>query len=181
LRSFSKRTVDALKPADKSFIAYDAALEGLGVRVRSSGAKSRVIEYRQGGGGRKVGKCRSELGTVGDPSPDEARKAARIVLSKVQLGPGIASPRRSTCSRQGKSRSGQCYRRDVPVQIVGDGYCVSVRGPRSQIEAQYAIIKAFDRVARRLGGNPEGSTPRLLDREAILTSLSHGATSACAN
>jgi integrase len=82
----SKRTVDALRPANKSFIAFDTSLKGFGMRVLPSGAKSWVIEYRPGGGGRKVGKRRFKLGNVGDLTPDEARKIARSLLSKVRLG-----------------------------------------------------------------------------------------------
>jgi len=95
----SKRTVDALQPAAKSFIAYDTSLKGFGVRVLSSGAKSWVIEYRPGGGGRRVGKRRFKLGNVGDLTPDEARKAARTVLSKVRLG-GDPAHDRSASRRQ---------------------------------------------------------------------------------
>jgi len=95
----SKRTVDALKPTDKSFIAYDTSLKGFGVRVLPSGAKSWVIEYRPGGGGRKVGKRRFKLGNVGDLTPDEARKAAQTLLSKVRLG-GDPAHDRSAARRQ---------------------------------------------------------------------------------
>jgi integrase len=95
----SKRTVDALKPAIRSFIAFDATLKGFGVRVLPSGAKSWVIEYRPGGGGRSVGKRRLKLGDTFELTPAEARKMASIVLSRVRLGSDPAFDR-STARRQ---------------------------------------------------------------------------------
>ena len=82
----SKRTVDALAPAAKSFIAFDATLKGFGVRVLPSGAKSWIIEYRPGGGGRSVSKRRLKLGDTFELTPSEARNAARIALSRIRLG-----------------------------------------------------------------------------------------------
>jgi integrase len=95
----SKRTVDALKPTAKSYVAFDATLKGFGVRVLPSGAKSWVIEYRPGGGGRSVGKRRLKLGDIFELTPDEARKTARIALSRVRLGSDPALDR-STARRQ---------------------------------------------------------------------------------
>jgi len=95
----SKRTVDALKPAAKSYIAFDETLKGFGVRVLPSGAKSWVIEYRPGGGGRSVGKRRLKLGDIFELTPAEAHKTARIALSRVRLGSDPALDR-STARRQ---------------------------------------------------------------------------------
>jgi len=89
----SKRTVDALKPAVRPYIAFDAALKGFGVRVLPSGAKSYIVEYRPGAGGRGVGKRRLKLGDVGGPTPDEARRSARDALSQVRLGADPAAER----------------------------------------------------------------------------------------
>ena len=101
----SKRTVDALKPSAKSFIAFDATLKGFGVRVLASGAKSWVIEYRPGGGGRSVGKRRLKLGDTFELTPAEARKTARIALSRVRLG---SDPALDPFSHHGRTRSARC-------------------------------------------------------------------------
>ena len=95
----AKRAVDALKPSVKSFIAFDETLKGFGVRVLPSGAKSWVIEYRPGGGGRSIGKRRLKLGDTFELTPAEARKMARIALSRVRLGSDPALDR-STARRQ---------------------------------------------------------------------------------
>jgi integrase len=95
VKKISKRAVDALRPADKPFILFDTQLKGFGVRVLPTGAKSWVIEYRPGGGGRAVGKRRLKLGDVAEMTPDKARKVARTELSKVRLGADPAAERSS--------------------------------------------------------------------------------------
>ena len=89
----TKRSVDAIRPRAKPYIAFDEGLKGFGVRVLPTGAKSWIVEYRPGGGGRGVGKRRLKLGDIGELTPDQARKAARISLSKVRLGTDPAAER----------------------------------------------------------------------------------------
>lgn len=82
----TKRSVDALVPVERAFIAFDPDLAGFGVRVMPTGAKSYVVEYRPHGGGRGVSKRRVTIGKVGALTPDQARKAAADMLAKVRLG-----------------------------------------------------------------------------------------------
>jgi integrase len=89
----SKRTVDALMPGAKSYIAFDSSLKGFGVRVLPTGAKSWIIEYRPGGGGRAVGKRRLKLGDLGELTPQQARQIARTAMSRVRLGSDPAAER----------------------------------------------------------------------------------------
>ena len=49
--TLTKRNVDALVPDDKSWIAWDDRLAGLGCRVQPSGTKSYIVNYRSGDGG----------------------------------------------------------------------------------------------------------------------------------
>src|SRR6266496_5699821 len=83
----SKRTVDALKPGDNSFIAYDTSLKGFGVRVLPSGAKSWVIEYRPGGGGRySITQDFAPEGSTRTPKP------LRLVSYAInELSPGFSA------------------------------------------------------------------------------------------
>jgi integrase len=71
---------------NRIYIAYDKELHGFGVRVSRKGSKSWIVEYRPHGGGRAVAKKRITLGPITTLTPDEARKAARDVLSQVHLG-----------------------------------------------------------------------------------------------
>jgi len=57
-----KRTVDALKPCAKPFIAFDDDVKGFGLRTMPSGTKSYILEYRPGASGRGVAKKRLTLG-----------------------------------------------------------------------------------------------------------------------
>jgi integrase len=95
----TKRSVDAIRPRAKPYIAFDECLKGFGVRVLPTGAKSWIVEYRPGGGGRGVGKRRLKLGDIGELTPDQARKVARLTLSKVRLGTDPAAER-SAARRQ---------------------------------------------------------------------------------
>jgi len=83
----TKRTLDALEPRDKPFIAFDAEMKGFGVRVMPTGAKTFILEYRPGAGGRSVAKRRLTLGRYGGAMTlDQARKAAMTALARVRLG-----------------------------------------------------------------------------------------------
>ena len=83
--TITKRAVDALKPADKPWIAWDDKLTGFGVRVHPTGAKSFIVNYRTGDGGRKApnkqvvlgryGKNRSRSGQT--PGTDDPRQGRR--------------------------------------------------------------------------------------------------------
>jgi integrase len=82
----TKRTVDALSPRERPFIAFDSDLIGFGIRVMPSSVMSFIVEYRPHGGGRKVAKRRITLGKVGTLTPDQARRAAADMLAQVRLG-----------------------------------------------------------------------------------------------
>jgi len=73
----TKRSIDALEPTTKAFIAFDSELPGFGVRVMPSGLKTFVFEYRPNGGGRAVSKRRLKLGRFGPLTVDGAREKAR--------------------------------------------------------------------------------------------------------
>lgn len=82
----TKRTVDALVPAERAFIAFDSDLHGFGIRVMPSGVKTFIFEYRPNGGGRAVAKRRLKLGRFGPLTVDEAREKARRAYGDVANG-----------------------------------------------------------------------------------------------
>src|SRR5271166_4309219 len=84
--NLTKRSVDALTPGAKAFIAFDAQLHGFGVRVMPSGIKTFILEYRPNGGGRGVSKRRLKLGRFGPLTVDGAREKARSAHARVELG-----------------------------------------------------------------------------------------------
>jgi integrase len=99
----TKRFVDAIKPADSEFFAWDRDLKGFGLRVQPSGEKTYVVKYRAGTG-RAAPTRRVRLGGVGTLTPDEARRLAKTTLGGVAHGrdPAAvkAAERRATTLRE---------------------------------------------------------------------------------
>lgn len=79
----TKRFIDALRAdPDRDVVTWDSELRGFGVRVKPSGAKSYLIQYRNTEGR----SCRLTLGKVGTLTPDEARALGRGKLADVAKG-----------------------------------------------------------------------------------------------
>ncbi len=91
--TLTKRTVEALKPTEKSWIAWDDKLTGFGVRVQPSGTKSFIVNYRAGSGGRKAPNKRVVIGRYGRIAPDRARRMAQDLLGRVARGEDPAGER----------------------------------------------------------------------------------------
>lgn len=77
----TKRTVDALRVADKDTAFWDRDLPGFGVRIYASGRKVYVVQSRGPSGPKRI-----TLGLHGDLSADEARKQAAIVIDRIKQG-----------------------------------------------------------------------------------------------
>ena len=91
--TLTKRTVDSLQPEGKPWIAWDDKLTGFGVRVHPTGARSYVVNYRAGNGGRKAPNKRVVVGRVGRVTPDQARRLAQELLGRVAAGDDPAGER----------------------------------------------------------------------------------------
>ena len=70
-----------LPPGKSDLIVFDDDLPGFGIRLRASGKRTWVAQYRAAGRSRRV-----TLGAVGTVDADKARKAAKTLLARVQLG-----------------------------------------------------------------------------------------------
>lgn len=78
----TKRLVDATNPTGKDFVLWDDEMQCFGLRVKPSGAKSYIVQYRNvHGRTRKV-----TVGRHGILTPDEARTQARLLLAEVEKG-----------------------------------------------------------------------------------------------
>jgi integrase len=89
----TRRALLSLPPVAKPTVFYDADLTGFGLKVYPSGARSWIIEYRSGAGGRRAPSRRMVLGTPKNLTPDEARRQASGLLAKVRLGADPAAQR----------------------------------------------------------------------------------------
>jgi integrase len=85
-QAVARLTREAAAPgAAPDAIFFDEDLSGFGLRLRRSGGglrRSYVVQYRAKGGRSR----RMKIGTVEKISPDEARKAAKKLLARVELG-----------------------------------------------------------------------------------------------
>jgi integrase len=86
----TKRTVDALKPRPgRDLVVFDSEVSGFGVRVKSSGRKSYLIQYRNAGGRSR----RLTIAGHGRMTADEARDEAKQLLAAADRGQDPAEDR----------------------------------------------------------------------------------------
>ncbi|MBW6523268.1 site-specific integrase [Sphingomonas sp. RHCKR47] len=91
-QKLGRRLLATIGPVTKPCIIYDSDLKGFGIKLlppsgkNPEGAKSWIVEYRPGAGGRGVAKRRVVLGAVGSLTPEQARDAAKTMLASVRLG-----------------------------------------------------------------------------------------------
>jgi len=87
----TKRTVDALKPRPgRDLVVFDSELSGFGVRVKPSGRRSYLVQYRNAGGRSR----RVTIAGHGRMTAEEARAEAKQLLAAAERGQDPAEDRR---------------------------------------------------------------------------------------
>jgi integrase len=87
----SKRVVDAAEVRPSDYFVWDSELRGFGLRVRASGRRTYVVQYRTRAGRTR----RLTLGNADTLTPDEARQRARADLARVSEGADPSAERRA--------------------------------------------------------------------------------------
>jgi integrase len=83
MSKLTKRTVDATKPATgRDVVLWDREVRGFGLRVKPSGRKSYIVQFRN----RQGRSRRLTLGGDGVLTPDQARDRAKDLLAQVSHG-----------------------------------------------------------------------------------------------
>lgn len=85
----TKIAIRDLKAEDREIVVWDDALPGFGIRVKPSGVKTFVLQYRNRHGRSK----RLSLGRLGELTLDQARKEAARLKGSVALGSDPAKER----------------------------------------------------------------------------------------
>lgn len=84
ISKLTKTGIEALSPRERDYIVWDSVLPGFGVRVRPTGIKSYLVQYRN----RRTGDSRRK--TLGQHGPlltlHKARERARILLAEALKG-----------------------------------------------------------------------------------------------
>ena len=81
----TKRTVDALVPAERERIVWDDDIKGFGVRVHPTGRKVYIVKYRHEGRSVKV-----TIGPHGPITPAAARAKAAEIVTLAKTGRDVA-------------------------------------------------------------------------------------------
>ena len=89
MAKITKRVVDAVRPSGKEAFLWDDETPGFGLRVKLTGAKSFIIQYRNAQGRSR----RLTLGRYGVLTVEEARRTARLSLAAVLKGEDPAESR----------------------------------------------------------------------------------------
>ena len=141
--------MDALKPEDKPWIAWDSRVTGFGVRVYPSGQKSFVVNYRSGDGGRNAPNKRVVVGRAGRVAPDQARRLALELLGRVAAGEDPAGER---AEARGLPRPGEAWEEYIASGTAGrPGTSGAIAVTRPSISATGFPPSRFHHPPRRRG------------------------------
>lgn len=87
-KRLTKTVVDELEARGKEYVVWCSKLAGFGCRVRSTGSKSFIAQYRIGGRNSPTRKV--TVGSYGKVTVEQAREAASKILARAELGEDVA-------------------------------------------------------------------------------------------
>lgn len=147
MAKLNKRTVDAAAPRGSGYALWDDDLPRFGLRVRTTGTKTYVVQYRAKGRTRVV-----TLGCHGGLTPASARKLALAVLAQVAAGGDPAEDRDTGREQLTVRQLGQRYMAEhavpkkKPTSVADDRrmlekYIYPALGSRRVLEVRRADIE----------------------------------------
>lgn len=102
---FTQKTIDSLSSNGKDRFVWDGDLKGFGVRIKPTGVKSYLIQYRNSGGATR----RYSLGKIESITLKDARKLARVKLAAVAGGNDPSADRKKERAAQTIAELGQYF------------------------------------------------------------------------
>lgn len=159
-RKLTKSVVDRLSVTGQDYVAWCSDVIGFGVRVRPSGARSFVCQYRVGGRNSVARKV--TIGSVAKLTVDEARAEAKRILANAELGTDLGAEKAAKNAEMTIADLCDLYLREG----VSKKRPSTVKTDRSRIERH---IKPL--IGRKRIGAVTGS-----DIERLLRDIAHGKT-----
>lgn len=123
------KAVDAISPADKSFTAWDAEINGLGLRVRPTGNKTWILFYRNSSGRQR----NYTIGKHGKLTAMEARRIGKQLAAQVALGKDIQAERIETRQQAQDEANKHSLSSFIESSCWLPGACESSRPPCSSL------------------------------------------------
>jgi len=141
----TKRAVEGLAPErDGDRLAWDDALPGFGVRVKASGVRSYIVQYRIGGRSRRL-----TLGQHGRITLEQARRLAREAFGRVAAGRDPAEERRQAALEAQRVREEEAAERRRTVEAVVNGWLAHMEARAAKGKVRERTVAEYRRQAER--------------------------------
>jgi integrase len=133
----TKRAVDALAPADKDRVIFDAELPGFGIKITPSGRKIFLVQYRYPPG--RAGRIRRyTIGPYGESlTPDQARGIAVQVKGKLAAGIDPVSERETVLEEAARATHEKKRKQASTVMAVASTFIERHGKPRLRSWREY--------------------------------------------
>ena len=167
----TKRAVDGIGTVATRTFWFDSDLKGFGLIAMPSGAKTWIVEYRAGAGGRSAAKRRVTLGKVGTLTPDQARALAKDILARVHAGEDPATEKRE--AKAAKTVGELC---DLYLTEAEQGNVISRRGAPKKASTLATDRGRIERHIKPLLGRKPVRDVTRADIERFLRDVAGGKT-----
>jgi len=164
----TKRAVDALRPDPdgRDVFLWDDAVPGFGVRVRASGRRTYVLQYRDAGGRTR----RIVVGEHGSQTPDEARSVAVGLRADAVAARRDSSAPDPAARRALARRTAKAVHDSPTVAELADTYldeCDAKLKPTTARQYRYLLGETPVKIGRKKGTTRLGSLRAALGAEKV--------------